>query len=154
MSVTEVNKNFEARFNATKRFYRYQVYLGSSILFRNQAWLIDNINIEILSSLSDIILGEHDFLSFSKFNPEKKNTRCVIYHSIWEKDKNMLIYNISGDRFLHHMVRYIVGTMIQISRGKFTIDEFKGLLEKPRKNVKIHRAPACGLILMKVEYGY
>ena len=152
MSVVEVNKNFEARFNATKRFYRYQVYLGNSILYRNQAWLIDNINLELLSSLSDIISGEHDFLSFSKYNPEKRNTKCVIYHSGWEKDKNMLIYNISGDRFLHHMVRYIVGTMIQISRNRFTIDEFKKLLEQPRKNVQIYRAPACGLILMKVKY--
>jgi len=153
MSVVEVNKNFEARFNATKRFYRYQVYLGSSILYKNQAWLTDNVDLELLNSLSGIVLGEHDFLSFSKFNPEKKNTRCVIYHSIWEKHNNMLIYNISGNRFLHHMVRYIVGTMIQISRNRFTIDEFKKLLGQPRKNVQIHRAPACGLILMKVEYG-
>ena len=152
MSVVEVNKDFEARFNATKRFYRYQVYLGSSILYRNQAWHIDNINLELLNSLSNIILGEHDFLSFSKYNPEKKNTKCVIFHSAWEIDKNMLIYNISGDRFLHHMVRYIVGTMIQTSRNRFTIDEFKKLLEQPRKNVQIYRAPACGLILMKVVY--
>ena len=152
MSIEKMNSDFEARFNAIKRFYRYQVYTGSSILYRNQAWLINGINLDLLKSLSKIILGEHDFLSFSKFNPEKSNTKSIIYDSIWKKDKSMLIYDISGNRFLHHMVRYIVGTMVQASRGRFTIDEFRSLLHNPQKNVQIHRAPACGLILFRVEY--
>jgi len=152
ISVTEISSDFEARFNATKRCYRYQVYTGSSILYRNQAWLINDINQGLLKSLSEIIIGEHDFLSFSKFNPEKSNTKSIIYNSIWKKDKNMLIYEISGNRFLHHMVRYIVGTMVQVSRGRFTIDEFRSLLHQPRKNVQIHRAPSSGLILLRVEY--
>ena len=151
-SVAEISSEFEARFNAIKRSYRYQVYTGNSILYRNQAWLINDINIDLLKSLSEIIIGEHDFLSFSKFNPNKSNTKSIIYDSIWKKDKSMLIYEISGNRFLHHMVRYIVGTMVQIARGRFTIDDFKSLLHKPRKNVQIHRAPACGLILLRVEY--
>ncbi len=152
MSVVEVDSDFEARFNAIKRYYRYQLYTGNSILYRNQAWLINDIHLDLLKSLSEIIIGEHDFLSFSKFNPDKSNTKSIIYDSIWKKDKNMLIYDISGNRFLHHMVRYIVGTMVQVSRGQFTINEFRSLLHQPRKNVQIHRAPACGLILLRVEY--
>ena len=152
MSIIGVGRSFEARFGAIKRYYRYQVYTGSSILYSNQAWLIKDINLDLLKSLSEIIIGEHDFLSFSKFNPNKSNTKSIIYDSIWKKDKSMLIYEISGNRFLHHMVRYIVGTMVQIARGRFTIDDFKSLLHKPRKNVQIHRAPACGLILLRVEY--
>jgi len=152
MSVVEVDSDFEARFNAIKRYYRYQLYTGNSILYRNQTWLINDIHLDLLKSLSEIIIGEHDFLSFSKFNPDKSNTKSIIYDSIWKKDKNMLIYDISGNRFLHHMVRYIVGTMVQVSRGQFTINEFRSLLHQPRKNVQIHRAPACGLILLRVEY--
>ena len=152
MSVVEISRSFEARFNAIKRYYRYQVYTGSSILYKNQAWLVNDINLDLLNSLAEIIIGEHDFLSFSKFNPDKTNTKSIIYDSIWKKDKYMLTYNISGNRFLHHMVRYIVGTMIQVSRGRFTVDEFRSLLHQPRKNVQIHRAPACGLILLKVVY--
>ena len=64
----------------------------------------------------------------------------------------MLTYEISGNRFLHHMVRYLVGTMVQVSRGQFTIEQFRSLLHEPQKNVQIHRAPANGLILLKVEY--
>ncbi len=152
MSVEEISTDFEARFNAKKRYYRYQVYTGNSILYRNQAWLINDIQLDLLMPLSEIIIGEHDFLSFSKFNPYKNNTKSIIYDSIWKKDKDMFIYEISGNRFLHHMVRYIVGTMVQVSRARFSIDEFKSLLHQPRKNVQIHRAPACGLILLKVEY--
>ena len=152
MSVVEVDSDFESRFDARKRWYRYQVYRGSSILYRNQTWIINDIDVEILSSMSKIILGEHDFLSFSKYRPKQKNTRSVIFDSNWQENENMLTYEISGNRFLHHMVRYLVGTMVQVSRGQFSIEQFRSLLHEPRKNVQIHRAPACGLILLRVEY--
>ena len=99
-----------------------------------------------------MIIGEHDFLSFSKYRPEQKNTNSIIYESAWEKKDKMLVYEISGNRFLHHMVRYLVGTMVQVSRGLYPKGEFSSLLHQPRKNVQIHRAPANGLILLKVEY--
>ena len=152
MSIKKVRNDFESRFDAKKRSYRYQVYIGSSLLFKNQAWLINNIDINILEELSEMIIGEHDFLSFSKYRPEQKNTNSVIYESVWGKKDEMLVYEISGNRFLHHMVRYLVGTMVQVSRGLYPKDKFSSLLHEPRKNVQIHRAPANGLILLKVEY--
>ena len=152
MSIEKVDKDFESRFDAIKRKYRYQVYLGNSLLFKNQAWLINNIDIKILEELSLMILGEHDFLSFSKYRPEQKNTNSTIYESVWKKKDKMLIYEISGNRFLHHMVRYLVGTMVMTCRGMYLKDKFSSLLHEPRKNVQIHRAPANGLILLKVEY--
>ena len=66
----------------------------------------------------------------------------------------MFIYKISGNRFLHHMVRYLVGTIIKVYEGEYDINKFKSLLHEPRKNVQIHRAPSNGLILFKVEYDY
>ena len=50
------------------------------------------------------------------------------------------------------MIRYIVGTMVEVSRQNFSVDQFKSLLQTPRKNVQIYKAPACGLQLLKVEY--
>ena len=152
MSIEKVGSDFESRFDAIKRRYRYQVYLGSSLLYRNQAWLINDIDINIIKKLSEIIIGEHDFLSFSKFRSEQINTRSIIYESVWKKKDKMLVYEISGNRFLHHMVRYLVGTMVQASRGRYPKEKFSSLLHEPRKNVQIHRAPANGLILLKVEY--
>jgi len=152
MSLQQVDSDFESRFDAIKRTYRYQIYLGSSLLYRNQAWLINDIEINILEELSEIIIGEYDFLSFSKYKPEQKNTNSIVYESVWKKKNKMLVYEISGNRFLHHMVRYLVGTMVQVSRGRYPIAKFSSLLHEPRKNVQIHRAPANGLILLKVEY--
>ncbi len=152
MSIEKVNNDFDSRFDAKKRRYCYQVYLGNSLLFKNQAWLINNIKIKILKELSALIIGEHDFLSFSKYRPEKNNTNSTIFESVWKKKDKMLLYEISGNRFLHHMVRYLVGTMVQVSRGLYPKGKFSSLLHRPRKNVQIHRAPANGLILMKVEY--
>tara|TARA_B100000700_G_C14902468_1_gene788050 strand:+ start:408 stop:1151 length:744 start_codon:yes stop_codon:yes gene_type:complete len=152
MSIEKVSSDFESRFDAIKRRYRYQVYLGSSLLYRNQAWLINDIEMNMLHQLSEMIIGEHDFLSFSKYRLEQKNTNSIIYESVWKKKDKMLLYEISGNRFLHHMVRYLVGTMVQVSRGLYPKGEFSSLLHQPRKNVQIHRAPANGLILLKVEY--
>ena len=152
MSIKKVGNDFESRFDAISRRYRYQVYLGSSLLFRNQAWLINDIDLNILEELSELIIGEHDFLSFSKFRPEQKNTNSTIHESVWKIKDKMLLYEISGNRFLHHMVRYLVGTMVQASRGLYSKDKFSSLLHEPSKNVQIHRAPANGLILLNVEY--
>ncbi len=152
MSLEKVDSAFESRFDAIKRRYRYQVYLGSSLLYRNQAWLINGINTNTLEKLSEMIIGEYDFLSFSKYRPEQKNTNSIVYESVWKKKDKMLTYEILGNRFLHHMVRYLVGTMVQVSRGLYSKEKFSSLLHEPRKNVQIHRAPANGLILLKVEY--
>ena len=153
MSVCRIHDNFDSRFDAKTRTYEYQIYTGNSILYRNQAWLKkDSVDIKILNKLAEIIIGEHDFLSFSKYNPEIKNTRSIIYHSKWHKEEKFLSYNICANRFLHHMIRYLVGMMVAVSERRFSLKHFKTLLHEPQKNVQIHRAPACGLKLLEVKY--
>ena len=152
VSVELSHLDFQSRFDAIKREYRYQCYTGDSLLFRNQSWTISNPDNFYLKKLAKMIEGEHDFLSFCKYRKDVKNTKCNIYKSEWNFEGKMVIFNIIGNRFLHHMVRYIVGTMIAITEGKLSIEEFKILLEKPKKDVKVFRAPPQGLILEKVYY--
>lgn len=152
MSLCEIYSDFDARHDALKRTYIYQLYLGSSILYNNQAWSVDKIDLTILKQLSKFIIGQHDFLSFSKFDPLKKHTLSIIYASDWKKNGDLLTYTITANRFLRHMIRYIVGTMVEVSRQNFSPNQFKSLLQAPRKIVQIHKAPACGLQLLKVEY--
>ena len=152
MSLSQVDDNFDSRYDALKRTYIYQLYAGSSILYGNQAWLVNNVDLGKLNLLAKELLGEHDFLSFSKYDPKKINTKSTIYNSFWERNGNLFTYTISANRFLHHMIRYLVGTMIGVVKGNFSSRHFNSLLHKPRKNVQIHRAPACGLQLLKVEY--
>ncbi len=152
MSVCKVHNDFDSRYDAKKRTYLYQIYTGKSILYKNQAWIIDPLDINVLNQLAKIIIGENDFLSFSKYNSEIKNTKSTIYHSYWESKGYFLLYKISANRFLHHMIRYLVGTMVSVSKGKYSKEHFKSLLHEPQKNVQIYRAPACGLQLLEVEY--
>ena len=153
MSLSKTYDRFDSRFDAKNRTYKYQIYFGKSILYRNQAWIKnDSIDIKILNQLAEYLIGEHDFLSFSKYNPEMKNTRSYIFYSKWEIEKKMLTYKVCANRFMHHMIRFLVGTMVAVSENRFSIKHFKTLLHEPQKNVQIHRAPACGLQLLKVEY--
>ena len=152
MKVEVVPHSFHSRYNAIKRLYKYQCYVGDSILNRNQSWLLKTLDISKLNKMSGLIKGEHDFLSFSKYDPNKNNTKSTIYSSFWKKSGDLFTYTISADRFLHHMIRYLVGTMLGVLKGHFSSNHFNSLLDKPRKNVQIHRAPACGLQLLKVEY--
>jgi len=152
IDIVETIDEFHARFSAKRRYYRYQCYLDDNLLFKNQSWFVGEIDKSILDVFANKIIGTHDFLSFSKLNKQLKNTVCNIYESKWFKSENMLIFNVCGNRFLHHMVRYLVGTMIAGAQGKISLDYFENLLLNPQKNVKIFKAPPEGLIMVGIDY--
>lgn len=150
--ILKVDDNFHARYSARKRYYHYQCNLGDNLLFNNQAWMIDKPDVDELDRFAEKILGKHDFLSFSKLNKDLDNTFCDIYQSMWFENENMLTFKVCGNRFLHHMVRYLVGTMIAGAKGKISIDNFLELLNKPQTDGKIYKAPPQGLILYGINY--
>ena len=152
IDLVQTNDEFHARFSAKRRHYRYQCYLGDNLLFKNQSWFTGEIEKSKLEIFAEIIMGTHDFLSFSKLNKQLENTICSIYQSKWFKTENMLIFNVCGNRFLHHMVRYMVGTMVAGAQDKISLDYFDDLLTNPQKNVKIFKAPPEGIILIGIDY--
>ena len=105
-----------------------------------------------LNDIAKIIKGDHDFTSFSRNNKNLDHRRCIIYESLWKEDNEIVNYYITGNRFLHHMVRYLVGTMVEVLRDKFELEYFKELINKPSENVNIFKAPPQGLVLTKVDY--
>jgi len=151
--VRIVDKDFHSRFNARSKEYNYYCTLDENPLDVRNHYYVKNVNIEILNYISQLIIGEHDFLSFSKFS-NKENNRCVILKSEWILDRSnkKLLYIVRGNRFLHHMVRYLVGTMIATAQNKMTKKEFKRLLAEPIKDAKIYKSPAKGLILKEIFY--
>jgi tRNA pseudouridine38-40 synthase len=151
-SIKTVNNDFHARFSALRRQYLYQCYVGDSILYRNQSWILNKVKLRCLNSLAKEIIGIHDFLSFSKYNPRINDTKCKISESKWILNKDMVTFSIVSNRFLHHMIRYLVGTMIAVSENRFSKKSFNLLLENPRKSVRIFKAPAQGLILNRIDY--
>ena len=147
-----VSPEFHARFSAVRRTYRYQCYTGTNPLYKNQSWFLPELDIDTLNSISKNLLGTRDFLSFSKWNKQMNNTECDIFQSTWTKENNMVIFTVIGNRFLHHMVRYLTGTMVAVAQNKYSEKDFIQLLSNPQKNVTLYKAPAEGLFLEKVEY--
>ncbi len=152
IDVVEVSAEFHSRFDAKKKQYLYQCCLTDNPLLSKNHFMLKDISLDILKDLENELLGKHDFLSFSKFDIEKKNTVCEIFQSKWRLEDDKLFYIIEGDRFLHHMVRYLVGTMIGCMEGKISKEDFLYLLHNPIKDAKILKAPPHGLILNRIFY--
>jgi len=152
MELIRVEKTFHARFSAKKRHYRYQCMPKEKLVYRNQCWMTKSLNVEKLNICSNIFTGTHDFLSYSKFNEDLEHSRCIVSNAFWTDEKNMVVFTISANRFLHHMVRYIVGCSIQNNYGKMSLKKIKELLDSPQKDVQIFKAPAQGLFLDHVDY--
>jgi len=148
-----VKPDFHARFSAIKREYEYRITDSFSPINRLYAWNIDyEVNKKVLDRCASQLLGEHDFTELSKNNEEIKNKICNIYHSKWIVEDNFLIFRVIANRFLHHMVRYIVGMMIEISRERsLTVDNLISKLNGKKDNI-IYKSPSKGLFLKKVYY--
>ena len=152
MSIVKVPNNFHARFDAIRRCYRYQCYIGDSIFYRNQAWCLDVPDLRRLNRLATLLIGEYDFTSFSKKRSDQQNNLCTIFQAEWKGQGDFVNFFITGNRFLHHMVRYLVGTMVKICKGNLSKDGFQSLLLRPKKNAQVQKAPPQGLFLEKVHY--
>tara|TARA_Y100000590_G_C15451986_1_gene913069 strand:- start:105 stop:821 length:717 start_codon:yes stop_codon:yes gene_type:complete len=152
INIEKIGNDFHARYDAKSRYYRYQCYIGDSILYRNQSWILPSLDIDYLNMFAKKLIGNHDFLSFCKYSEDQKSTDCSVFESKWSSDKKMLTYKIGANRFLHHMIRYLVGTMVLLHQKRFSEKEFLSLLTEPRKEVKIIKAPPQGLILERINY--
>ena len=101
-------------------------------------------------------MNNTNFSNFCRHSPDIDNYLCLIDFSEWEvlNDPNgdRLIYKIRANRFLHHMVRMVVGTMLEVSRNRIAIQDFKELLDGRSKNNRVLTAPSSGLYLSKVYY--
>jgi len=144
--------DFHARFSAVKRQYVYRCRTDDYIMDRNKVWETGELDLNQLNELAQLIMGEHDFTSFSKFNPEVENRVSTIALSEWSNGGGIVNYRVAANRFLHHMVRYLVGTMVNVTQNKMSNSEFETLLKNPQEDVQVYRAPAQGLFLEKVEY--
>ena len=148
-----VDDEFNARFSAQFRSYKYYIHTQFSPFKRDTSWCIPyKINFKNLDNCAEALIGEHDFSRLSKDNAEIQNKKCIIYESFWERSQNHLIYNIKANRFLHHMVRFIIGSSIEVAKSNFAFEDFLNLINN--KSSKIHPicAPAKGLFLYEVLY--
>ena len=151
--IEEVPLDFHSRFSAKSRKYKYYLSLDYSPIKRNRIWWIKkHINIDILKKCASEINKTTDFTRFCKANSEVKNKICNIIESKWNIELPKLTYEIRANRFLHHMVRFLVGTMIEVASENISMQVFKTMLEGKVTKTNIVCSPPHGLYLYNIEY--
>jgi len=151
--IIQVNQNAHARFDASSRTYNYHIHTEKdAFLIETSSYMPYDFDIEAMNNAAKQLLNFTDFTSFSKLHTDVKTNNCKITEAYWTSHNYKLKFTISADRFLRNMVRAIVGTLLEIGKGKLTIDDFIGIIEsKNRSNAGIS-VPAQGLFLVNIEY--
>jgi tRNA pseudouridine38-40 synthase len=93
-----------------------------------------------------------DFTSFAKLHTDVKTNNCKIFQAEWTKENNQLVFTIKADRFLRNMVRAIVGTLLEVGKGKITVDDFRKIIETKNRGAAGTSAPPQGLFLVDIGY--
>jgi tRNA pseudouridine38-40 synthase len=165
LAVREVPKAFHARKDAISKIYRYQVFKGSVLpphLAREHYHYPFPLELDRVRAGCALLIGEHDFAGFAAKSGRVRSggelrarheTRRHLFRSEVKAAGRRLIFTFEGDGFLHHMVRNIVGTVLEVGRGRISLERVPELLVRRDRTLAGFTAPANGLILVRVRYG-
>ena len=145
---------FHARFSAQSREYRYSIYAGqerSPLLERFAHHLPQALDVLAMAEAARELCGRHDFSAFGR-PPSGTNAVRTVYRAVWQRQGEMLYFDITGDAFLRHMVRIIVGTLLLVGMGRLTAPDVRAILQSRDLDHPQAAAPPCGLCLMQVNY--
>jgi len=156
MAVTRARPEFDARFDAKGKQYRYFIWNAPAMnpLQRHHAWHVARpLNLAAMRAAAKLFLGRHDFKSLAATRAyEMKSTVRTLSRCDIQRRGPSITVIIEGDGFLYKMCRGIVGTLTQIGQGKIVVDEVKTILDKKDRRAAGMTAPAHGLVLWKVFY--
>jgi tRNA pseudouridine38-40 synthase len=152
-NIESCEATFHARFGAKSRTYHYQISAIPQALCRHFVWHISyNLNIPRMQDAAQHITGTHNFQGFCRTLSETDNYMCTVFFANWRQKEEILLFEISANRFLHGMVRALVGTLVDIGRGKTEPELVTTVLNNRDRQAAGQSAPPHGLILEKVEY--
>ncbi len=154
-AIYQVGGEAHARFDATQRAYTY--YLSSQKNpFRQGLYTYDYkiYNYEIMNQAAAILLQYQDFQAFSKVKTEVKTFECTISEAKWVQEGDFYVFHITANRFLRGMVRAIVGTLLEVGKGRLNLNDFEMVIRQKDRRKAGHAAPPEGLFLSRVVYPY
>ena len=151
--LRQVADDAHARFDATARRYEYHIVRHKSPFKTDLAWRVPvTLDYDAMNRAAKVLLGEHDFTSFSKVHTDVKTMICTISEAHWDKHGDEWIFTIEANRFLRNMVRAIVGTLVEVGKGNLSVDGFRAVIEAKSRCAAGMSVPACGLFLTEIKY--
>ncbi len=154
-----VPPDFHPRYHPSARTYEYRLGLGhvaGSPFYCRWCWDASALTMDIsrLEAAAELLSGRHSFGRFAKAGQPERGERCHVTRAGWTSWNQIgYRFEITANRYLHRMVRYLVGTMVDIARGRRRIEEMEELLSSPGTSLRTSRpAPPQGLFLARVEY--
>ncbi|WP_086476266.1 tRNA pseudouridine(38-40) synthase TruA [Arenibacter amylolyticus] len=152
-AIFPVPETAHARFDATERTYEYWVVNEKDPFLNDGAYHVKYpLNIAQMNKAASILVGQKDFECFSRSNTDVNTFRCDLRSANWTVDNNKLVFTIVADRFLRNMVRAIVGTLIDVGKGKTSLLEVVSILESKDRSRAGASVPAKGLYLTAIKY--
>lgn len=153
--VRMASERFHSRYNALGKTYKYTCYIGDGkpVFGRKYVYVLEEKpDINKMKRAAKDLVGTHDFASFCANPKIKKSTvRCVDCIDI-ETDGDYLVFTYHGNGFLHHMVRILTGTLLEVGTGKRSMESMPELLEAKTRAMAGYTVPAQGLCMIEVDY--
>ena len=152
--IWEVSDEMHARFSATSRTYHYYIHTRKDPFVRQYSWLVTfPLDFAHMNEAASRLPDFDDFTSFSKVNTDTKTNLCNVTEAHWTREgENTWRFTITANRFLRNMVRAIVGTLIEVGRGRMTVDEFCQVIEQKNRCSAGDSVPGHALFLVDVSY--
>lgn len=155
--VRRVKADAHARFDAVEREYTYYLSQRKNPFRRHSAWqYYVPLNLDAMNLAAKILLEWEDFTTFAKLNSNNKTNICRVVKAEWRRDaedSDLLVFTIRADRFLRNMIRAIVGTLVDVGRGRYSVEDFERILHSCDLSLSSAGAAAQGLFLSDVQYG-
>lgn len=157
-SIIPVHSDAHARFDATERTYHYYATTVKSPFFHQLSWQASpTLNFDAMNRAAALLLDTTDFTSFAKLHTDAKTNICHVSHAQWHPIPTIPgghVFVITADRFLRNMVRAVVGTLVDVGRGKISTDQFAQIIAQRDRCAAGTSMPPQALYLWDVKYPY
>jgi len=151
--IVPVREEAHARFDAVSRTYKYYIITKKNPFNYELVYKIPGtLDFAAMNEACKVLFDYIDFTSFSKLHTDVKTNNCRIMHAGWELEQGVWVFTIQADRFLRNMVRAIVGTLIEVGRGKLDVNGFRQVIESKDRGKAGTSAPGHALYLVDVAY--
>lgn len=152
--IWEVAPDSHARFDAVSRTYHYYAVTEKTPFFYPLSWKAPaTLDFETMNRAAEILLETSDFTSFSKLHTDVRTNICRVSYARWERlGDHEWVFVITADRFLRNMVRAVVGTLVEVGRGKMSIERFREVIDRRDRCAAGTSMPGEALFLWEVKY--